>query len=63
MTPMRTALSTFSALLLVLVLSAPARAARRVALVIGNAEYKHASLLANPLNNVADIGGRLGFEV
>ncbi|MYJ76008.1 MAG: caspase family protein [Gammaproteobacteria bacterium] len=41
-------------------------AAELVALVIGNAEYRHASLRANPLNDAADIGaapGRLGFKV
>ena len=47
-------------------LAAPVHAAKRVALVIGNAEYKHASRLANPLNDAADIAaalGRLGFKV
>ena len=51
---------------LLLTLAGPAQAAKRVALVIGNAEYRHASRLANPLNDAADIGaalGRLGFEV
>ena len=41
-------------------------AAPRVALVIGNASYAHAPALANPLNDMADVGaafGRLGFEV
>ena len=45
---------------------AQARAAPRVALVIGNASYAHAPALANPLNDAADVGaalGRLGFEV
>ena len=44
----------------------PAPAAERVALVIGNADYVHASRLANPLNDAADIGAafaRLGFAV
>ncbi len=53
-------------LLVLLALALPAQAAKRVALVIGNAEYRHASRLANPLNDAADIGaalGRLGFEV
>ena len=39
---------------------------QRVALVIGNASYQHAPVLANPLNDAADIGatlGRLGFTV
>ena len=53
-------------LLLAAAMAGPAQAAKRVALVIGNAEYKHASLLANPLNDAADIAaalGRLGFKV
>ena len=39
---------------------------RRVALVIGNSDYKHVSELPNPVNDAADIGlalERLGFEV
>ena len=47
-------------------LCAPALAAQRVALVIGNAAYTHASALANPINDATDIGvalGRLGFSV
>ena len=55
-----------SVLLLAFAISAPAQAAKRVALVIGNAEYRHASRLANPLNDAADIAaalGRLGFAV
>ena len=43
-----------------------ASAASRVALVIGNASYAHAPVLANPPNDAADVGaafGRLGFEV
>ena len=59
--------SMFAALLLLaLALAAPAQAAKRVALVIGNAVYAHAPQLANPLNDAGDIGaalGRLGFEV
>ncbi|MDE0255697.1 MAG: caspase family protein, partial [Rhodospirillaceae bacterium] len=59
--------SLFAALLLpALALSAPAQAAKRVALVIGNAVYAHAPQLANPLNDAGDIGaalGRLGFAV
>ena len=45
---------------------AAAAAEKRVALVIGNAAYEHASRLANPVNDAADIGaalGRLGFAV
>ena len=51
---------------LLVVLSAAASAAPRVALVIGNASYTHAPALANPLNDAADIGTaleRLGFAV
>ena len=49
-----------------LALAAQVRANQRVALVIGNAKYKHAPALANPLNDAGDIGaalGRLGFKV
>ena len=56
-----------AALVLPLALAAlPARAAERVALVIGNAAYTHATQLANPLNDAADIGAalrRLGFAI
>jgi uncharacterized caspase-like protein len=41
-------------------------AQRRVALVIGNSAYKHASLLPNPKNDAADLAAvlkRLDFEV
>ena len=45
----------------------PALAApERVALVIGNAAYQHASRLANPLNDAADVAAaleRVGFSV
>ena len=44
----------------------PSMASERVALVIGNAVYAHAPRLANPLNDIADIGAaleRLGFAV
>ena len=53
-------------LIVLAVLSASAPAGSRVALVIGNASYAHAQVLANPLNDAADIGaalGRLGFSV
>ena len=46
--------------------AAEARAERRVALVVGNAHYEHASALRNPLNDAADIAEslkKLGFEV
>ena len=55
-----------AALLLLSFLALPAQASERVALVIGNAAYAHAPRLANPLNDVADIGAaleRLGFAV
>jgi hypothetical protein len=43
-----------------------ARADRRVALVIGNGAYRHATVLANPRNDAEDVAaalGRLGFAV
>ena len=46
--------------------AAPALAAERVALVIGNANYEHVPPLANPPNDAAAISaalGRLGFAV
>ena len=49
-----------------LLLAMPALAEQRVALVIGNAQYAHASRLANPLNDASDIGAaltRLGFAL
>ena len=52
--------------LLLAILTIPALAGERVALVIGNAQYAHAHRLANPLNDAADIGtalARLGFAV
>ena len=59
--------STISAVVLLLsVFTAPAVADQRVALVIGNASYAHAPVLASPLNDAADVGaalGRLGFAV
>lgn len=39
---------------------------RRVALVVGNSNYRHATQLANPTNDAADIAaalGKLGFDV
>ena len=59
-------LRAWPAFLLLAVLAAPAPAAPRVALVIGNATYAHAPALANPLNDAADIGAvleRLDFSV
>jgi hypothetical protein len=49
-----------------LALAAPALAETRVALVIGNAAYKHAPALANPKNDAEGMAAslkRLGFEV
>ncbi|MBN8921194.1 MAG: caspase family protein, partial [Rhizobiales bacterium] len=46
--------------------SAPAMAERRVALVIGNANYAHASALKNPANDANAMAGKLrdlGFDV
>ena len=58
---------TFALLALLLVfLAVPMLAKQRVALVIGNASYAHASRLANPLNDAADMSAalaRLGFAV
>ena len=54
------------AVLLLAMLSCPVLASQRAALVIGNAVYAHAPVLANPLNDAADIGAalaRLGFSV
>ena len=59
-------LRVWAALVVLAVLSVPALAASRVALVIGNADYAHAPALANPLNDAADVGAalkRLGFSV
>ncbi|NKB15741.1 MAG: hypothetical protein HC774_00560 [Sphingomonadales bacterium] len=44
----------------------PLAQGKRVALVIGNAKYKHTSALANPGNDAADVAAelrKLGFEV
>jgi hypothetical protein len=50
----------------VLVLAAPAAEAARLALVIGNARYQHASPLANPVNDARDVAAKLrtmGYDV
>ena len=47
-------------------LPAGAQAERRVALVVGNSNYKHATVLRNPGNDASDVGGtlkQLGFDV
>lgn len=63
---MRSWLSGFlSALAIAACMISPA-AAQRVALVIGNSDYKNASVLKNPVNDAADLGSalsRLGFTV
>ncbi len=51
---------------LIFVVLPEALAAKRVALVIGNSGYQHASHLPNPVNDAADIAAvlqRLGFDV
>ena len=48
------------------ILFAPPAAAKRVALVIGNSDYKETTTLPNPRNDAADMAGvlkRLEFEV
>ena len=47
-------------------LALPAAAQKRVALVVGNSAYSHATPLANPTNDAKDMGAvltNLGFEV
>lgn len=56
----------FLLLFLPLLLSAPAAGAERVALVIGNAAYRHGNPLANPAEDARDIASslkRCGFMV
>ena len=53
-------------LLALFLLSSPVSAAKRVALVIGNSDYLHATALANPLNDASGVSEalvRLGFAV
>ena len=60
------AMRVAAVLLLLTAVADPAWSGQRVALVIGNAAYAHAPRLANPLNDLADIGAaleRLGFAV
>ncbi len=50
----------------VALMALPAAAQKRVALVIGNSAYQHATALANPANDASDMGAalkELGFEV
>lgn len=63
---MRRILALFALTLSVVVFASAASAERRVALVIGNAAYKHAPALANPANDAKAVTAaleRLGFEV
>ena len=59
-------LSFAAALLGALIITAPASAQKRVALVIGNSAYQNATALANPASDASDIGAALkdaGFEI
>jgi uncharacterized caspase-like protein len=52
--------------LLLFLITVPAHAEKRVALVIGNAAYKNAAALRNPRNDAQDVSSslqRLGFEM
>ena len=66
---MRQALYTLIALALLVLspgLLSSASAERRVAFVIGNGDYRHASVLPNPKNDANDVSAalkRMGFEV
>jgi hypothetical protein len=63
---LRTLPSLAAAALAGVVLALPAAAQKRVALVIGNSAYQHATALANPANDASDIGAalkELDFEV
>lgn len=54
------------ALVLIALLAAPAMAAERIALLIGNGAYQNHPVLPNPVNDTADLAGALraaGFEV
>jgi len=57
----------FASLVLAVVFASPASAERRVALVLGNAEYDHIAKLRNPVNDARDVAATLekdlGFEV
>jgi outer membrane protein assembly factor BamD (BamD/ComL family) len=56
----------FAAMAVCLVLSAPANAQTKVALVIGNGAYENVPQLPNPANDATDVAGaflRLGFSV
>jgi Caspase domain len=62
----RSILGALLAVLVGLCVAAPAAAATRVALVIGNSTYRHVPVLPNTLNDAADVIdslARLGFSV
>lgn len=53
-------------ILLIVFLAGPVAAERRVALIVGNSAYEHATPLANPVNDATKISEKLrglGFEV
>lgn len=59
-------LTIASVLVAVLVLCSPAQAEKKVALVIGNSQYRSVSVLSNPTNDATEIGNsleRLDFTV
>ena len=63
---MRRIVALFALAIGLVTLASAASAERRVALVIGNAAYKHAPALANPANDAKAVTAaleRLGFEV
>lgn len=63
---MRIAHAILAAWLMLLAALAPARAHKRVALVIGNGAYEHLNALKNPPNDARDLAealGKLDFEV
>ena len=62
----RTFFLKYAVLALCLLWALPVHSTQRVALVIGNASYQHAPLLANPINDAVDLSAaleRLGFSV
>ncbi|MFM9846479.1 MAG: caspase family protein [Hyphomicrobiaceae bacterium] len=63
---LRTVLPLAVAVVAGALMALPATAQKRVALVIGNSAYQHATALANPTNDANDMGAalkELGFEV
>ena len=63
----KTFVLALASLVLATALASPAAAERRVALVLGNAEYDHIARLKNPVNDAKDVAETLakdlGFEV